>query len=370
MQGQWIGRITGEIPGQVVINLDKSGNYVCGTAYLFPDDSDAPGSMAIIGALPDGELKYVFECEIRPINGFGHILDPQSADFRRLYPDYQHSKKCKISLNIEQNAATVQYETDVPSSGTGSLKLQFTNQNSGSPKKASLIDWSGFKTTISSTTNNERQSVIYRGQPCFKKLRTKFHRTNRKDLRRFKAHDVPQLQRYLSTSVKHHFDLNDPYQLGAFYHLVQHHGYPTPLLDWTYSPYVAAFFAFNTVNPDEDEFVTIFSFEKASWCTDLIQIDIIDGIRPHFSIIELLGIENVRMIPQQALAALTNVDDIESYIEEYESKFEKTYLSVYKLRADSKTAVLRDLEQMGITEASMFPGIDSTCKYLSRLNFE
>jgi hypothetical protein len=184
------------------------------------------------------------------------------------------------------------------------------------------------------------------------------------------------LHKHLSARTRHIFNLQNPNENGAFFNLVQHHGYPTPLLDWTYSPYVAAFFAYRGISDEEADKadanakVRIQVFDQAQWKTDWSQGNLLVYPGLHLSIGEFLSIENERMIPQQAASTMTNIDDIESYIRNKEASVNKTYLSAIDLPVRERRQVVRDLRYMGITAGSLFPGLDGACEELKELNFE
>jgi hypothetical protein len=180
---------------------------------------------------------------------------------------------------------------------------------------------------------------------------------------------VPALQRYLSSKVTHSFDLTVAQEYGAFLNLVQHHGYPTPLLDCTYSPFVAAFFAYrgvpNETPPrDPEPKIRIFIFDKRAWETEFLQRP---GVTKHgltFSVLEFMAYENARLIPQQSVSLLSSIDDIEGYIQAMEKDRASHYLQVIDLPHSERQNVMRELSLMGVTAGALFPGLDGACEDL------
>lgn len=181
------------------------------------------------------------------------------------------------------------------------------------------------------------------------------------------SEDALALHRHLSGLTQHYFNFNDPMEYAAFLNLVQHHGYPTPLLDWTHSPFVAAYFAYkdlrrNNLSPDQK--VRILLLDGRSWNSTFEKAPNLMPGYLHMTILEPLAINNARLIPQQSITTITNVDDLESYIGEKEREQGKSYLSAIDLPASERQAVMRELLLMGITAGSLFPGLDGACREL------
>lgn len=236
-----------------------------------------------------------------------------------------------------------------------------------------IDNWSAYKEHV---VQLKARNFIFRGQNKPDRLRTKFHRKGRANLERFINEDKITLHRHLSSRTHHIFDLKDPDENGAFFNLVQHHGYPTPLLDWTYSPYVAAFFAYRDISNSQalkaadTEKIRIFVFNKHQWENDIQKSLILTVPYLHMSIMEFVAINNERMIPQQAVSTVTNIDDIEAYIKSRETEQNKEYLYAIDLPVKDRKSIMHELSSMGITAGSLFPGLDGACEELKERYFE
>ncbi|HEX4198047.1 MAG TPA: FRG domain-containing protein [Caulobacteraceae bacterium] len=359
MDGQWIGRFEGTHEGVIVIDLDDLGTNCDGVAYIFPNDQDVPGTIARIRT-PNKNKKVTFNTTtLNTLDKASELIPPHLV--QSVYPNFVFPKIAEVTLEWSDTKLNVQWKTDIGTVGAANISRS-TSTTSRTPAKKEINSWAKFKEYAHSL---RPYSFIYRGQPEPDRLRTAFHRTKRTNLLRFAAEDIPALHRHLSARTSHVFDLTKALENGAFHNLIQHHGYPTPLLDWTYSPFVAAYFAFlRQPALCKGTKVRIFAFDKETWVTTFNQLQRIGPARPHFSVSEFLGIGNERMTPQQALSTITNVDDIEAYIQEREQERSVTYLTAIDLPRSERVKALQELSVMGITAGSLFPGLDGACEEL------
>lgn len=360
MKGQWIGRTTGGQVGQIIVNVDDLGDHFSGVAFTIPDDNKLPLSAGFFDT-KDKSSDFSFTALTSPIDPVTSLpCRWQDVQFR--YSGMSHSSSSDISGYFGENSLSFNAKTDLGTAIESNIARKPFSDRSDLPGDV-LKTWDDYKSYVATLSRNE---YLYRGQNQPWKLRTSFHRRGRYNLERFLTQDIPRLHQRLTARTKHIFNLDNPKENGAFINLAQNHGYPTPLLDWTYSPYVAAFFAFRNIPKKAvgDDFVRIFIFDQKKWKSDLNQLVMLNTAGLHLSILEFLAIDNERLVPQQGATTVTNIDDIEAYVSMREEERKCKYLWAVDIPLSERNRVIEELSYMGITAGSMFPGLDGACEEL------
>jgi predicted small secreted protein len=73
------------------------------------------------------------------------------------------------------------------------------------------------------------------------------------------------------------YKVTDDEDFGAALYLAQHHGFPTPLLDWTISPFVASCFWIKEKSMMRIFFLIVLAFTLSGCATSATQTEYIDA---------------------------------------------------------------------------------------------
>lgn len=368
--GQWVGNYEGSSNGWCVINIESKDGMLHCNSYLLDSNETLPSSYAYF-MLDDGREEYELDIlevgvidkdwKIVPFNLKGKFLN-------EFFPNTYFPDAAKIKINFVGDEMLVNISTNIGTELRCRLHRGYAKDYSLQAKEVSWEEFKEYLTTI------DYRKIAFRGQADTWPLRTSFHRHNRCDVQVYANNDIPMLHRHLSSLTTHYFNLADLQHVGAFFNLLQHHGYPTPLLDWSFSPYVAAFFAFSKIENQEikaddgSRKVRLFTLDIHRWKSDFQQYYNIFDCRMHVSIGEYMSLDNKRAIPQQALTTLTNVYDIEGYFYKW-GQHEQKYLNAFDISIKESHKVMRELTLMGVTYGSLFPGLDGACYDLRKINF-
>lgn len=371
MNGQWTGTLHGNNPGLFVLNIEDRAGRFAASGMFFPKSTSIPYIQFDIVNLVLEDSNPIDQKFILIDRYFNSKISKNEClerygEFSTKY-DYLQFSINKYQGEIE---FSLHYTDQIRVNGklhNRYCKDNATMESGRSPSQAST--WEEFRECI---FDGNMEEYIFRGQREPWYLTTSFHRTGRNNLVRYFDEDLPRLRQLAISLFPNYFVVNDSDTTSSLCYLGQHHGFPTPLLDWTNSPYIAAYFAFCAIPESHSvhsKNARIFRFRKSNLLSGKNIIDL-KYSEPTIRISEFVAFNNNRAIPQQAVSMSTNIADLERYISDLEGDGDNSHeemeplLTAFDIPWSERPNVMKDLRMMGITAAALFPGMDGICQEL------
>ena len=229
--------------------------------------------------------------------------------------------------------------------------------------------WAAFKAWAGELRQHQNAS-LFRGHGCSSfSLATTLHRAGRYRLERYVVSELVQFKSHVEALLDRRFNLGDADDYATVIALAQHHGLPTPMLDWTESPYIAAFFAFSDALEGQrlgrdSTHVRVYALTQEFVQGTSPPTVVVSLPNPFVACLAVGPLHNPRLYAQQARFMVTNVVNVEGFIRGVERKMGKQYLFAADIPVSCAAEALQDLAFMGLSAATMFPGLDGVSRMI------
>jgi hypothetical protein len=211
--------------------------------------------------------------------------------------------------------------------------------------------------------------------------------SNRHSLARL-GYEYHELERHLIRNFRKYAHRERPGPtLWDWLSLAQHHGLPTRLLDWTFSPFIAAHFATATSREEEavvwavdcaaahellpgelrqsleEEGATVFTTELlAEHAPALQELDRLGEGEPFVLFFEPPSLDD-RIVNQSAV--LSTLSDARAGMDEWLGQHPEL-CHAWRISRAAKAEIRERLDQANVTERVLMPGLDGLASWLSR----